>query len=124
MNTIQVFWYDSTKGMNPRSTDCEADILTTTRSHRYLEFLASKPDKNGMKIFWICNSTTIYPLKAKSYFGNEDNAQQRGLLWNVLLELSLPFHRSSKNIALNNYFTDMNGTVHLLQKGLTFVGTF
>ena len=27
---FKVFWYDSTRGMNPRSTDCEADALTTT----------------------------------------------------------------------------------------------
>ena len=28
----KVFWYDSTRGINPRSTDCEADALTTTPS--------------------------------------------------------------------------------------------
>ena len=26
---FKVFWYDSTREMNPRSTDCEADALTT-----------------------------------------------------------------------------------------------
>ena len=31
---FKVFWYDSTRGMNPRSTDCEADALTTTPSRR------------------------------------------------------------------------------------------
>ena len=36
MNTIfKVFWYDSTREMNPRSTDCEADALITTPSRRY-----------------------------------------------------------------------------------------
>ena len=29
---FKVFWYDSTRGMNPRSTDCEADAITTTPS--------------------------------------------------------------------------------------------
>ena len=34
MNTIfEVFWYDSTRGMNPRFTDCETDALTTTPLH-------------------------------------------------------------------------------------------
>ena len=27
---LKVFWYDSTMEINPRSTDCEADALTTT----------------------------------------------------------------------------------------------
>ena len=31
---FKVFWYDSTKGMYPKSTDCKADALTTTRSRR------------------------------------------------------------------------------------------
>ena len=89
-----------------------------------LEFIASKPDKNGMKIYWICDSTTIYPLKAKPYFGNKDNAPQRGLAQNIVLKLSLSLHRSDKNIALDNCFTDTTVTVNLLQKGFTFVGTF
>ena len=32
---FKVFWYDSTRGLNPRSTDCEADALTTTPSRRW-----------------------------------------------------------------------------------------
>ena len=35
MNTIfKVFWYDSTREMNPKSTNCEADALTTTPPRR------------------------------------------------------------------------------------------
>ena len=36
MNTIffKVFWYDSTWGNEPRSTDCEAVALITTPSRR------------------------------------------------------------------------------------------
>ena len=30
MPFFKAFWYDSTRGLNPRSTDCEADPLTTT----------------------------------------------------------------------------------------------
>ena len=33
---FKVFWYDSTRGMNPWSTDYEADALTTTPSGRSL----------------------------------------------------------------------------------------
>ena len=34
---LKVFWYDSTRGMNPRSTDCEADALTTTEYQERLK---------------------------------------------------------------------------------------
>ena len=33
---FKVFWYDSTREMNPRSADCEADALTTTPPMMYL----------------------------------------------------------------------------------------
>ena len=46
MDTIfkKVFWYDSTRGMSPMSTDCEADALTTTPTCRlrYLPCCASR----------------------------------------------------------------------------------
>ena len=35
---FKVFWYDSTRGLNPRSTDCEADALTTTPSRGRNEY--------------------------------------------------------------------------------------
>ena len=31
---FEVFWYDSERGLNPRSTDCKAGSLTTTPSRR------------------------------------------------------------------------------------------
>ena len=34
MPFFKVFWYDSTRGMNPGSTDCEANALTTTPSRQ------------------------------------------------------------------------------------------
>ena len=33
-------WYDSTREMNPRSTDCNADALTTIPSRRYLALIS------------------------------------------------------------------------------------
>ena len=38
MPFCKVFWYDSTRGLSPRSTDCEADALTTTPSRRSLSY--------------------------------------------------------------------------------------
>ena len=42
---FKVFRYDSTRGMNPRSTDCEADALTTTPSRRLKNYLCIKTTK-------------------------------------------------------------------------------
>ena len=42
MPFFKVFWYDSTRGMNPRSADCEAGALTTTPSDQEKRKLARK----------------------------------------------------------------------------------
>ena len=38
MPFFKVFWYESTRGMNLRSTECEVDALTTTPSRRIVSF--------------------------------------------------------------------------------------
>ena len=89
----------------------------------FKQYLSSKPDKYGMKIFWVCDAKTFYPLKTKPYLGKQGNAPQRGLAKNLVLELSAPFHNTRRNITMDNYFTDMALAVNLLQNGLTLVGT-
>ena len=76
-----------------------------------------------MKIFWICDAKSFYPLKAKPYLGKEKNGPQQNLGRSVVLELTNPFTYSGRNITMDNYFTDMVLAKSLLQNGLTLVGT-
>ena len=76
-----------------------------------------------MKIFWICDAKSFYPLKAKLYLSKEGNAPQQNLGLKVVLELISPFTHFGRNIMMDNYFTDMVLATTLLQNGLTLVGT-
>ena len=89
----------------------------------FRQYILSKPDKYGIKIFWICDAKSFYPLKAKPYLGKEESAPQQNLGLKVVLELISPFTHSGRNITMDNYFTDMVLATTLLQNGLTFVGT-
>ena len=51
----------------------------------FRQYIPSKPDKYGMKIFWICDAKLFYPLKAKPYLGKEGNAPQQNLGLKVVL---------------------------------------
>ena len=64
----------------------------------FKHYLPSKPDKYGMKFFWICDSSTFYFLTAKPCLGKQGNAPKRGLAQDVVLDLSTPFKNSRKNI--------------------------
>ena len=89
----------------------------------FRQYIPSKPDKYGMKIFWICDAKSFYPLKAKPYLGKEKSGPQQNLGRSVVLELTNPFTYSGRNITMDNYFTDMVLAKSLLQNGLTLVGT-
>ena len=76
-----------------------------------------------MKIFWICDAKSLYPLKAKPYFSKKGNSPQQNLDLKVVLELISLFTHFGRNITMDNYFTDMVLATTLLQNGLTLIGT-
>ena len=55
----------------------------------FKDYLPSKPDKYGMKFFWICDSSTFYPLTSKPHLRKQVNVLKRGL---AQLSLIYPCH--------------------------------
>ena len=89
----------------------------------FLQYLPSKPDRYGMKIFWAVDSDNSYPLAGLPYLGKEERKPQVGLAKNVTLNLYRPFFGSNRNITTDNFFTDLGLATELLSNGLTTVGT-
>lgn len=90
----------------------------------FRQYIPSKPDKYGLKIFWIADSRTFYPMQGKAYLGKEGgNRAEAGLGKRIVLELAAPFFRSGRNITCDNYFTDLGLVNDLLREKLTLVGT-
>lgn len=52
----------------------------------FKQYIPSKPDKYGMKLFWICDSATGYTLKAVPYLENIEMRNQRSVLRTQLYE--------------------------------------
>lgn len=90
----------------------------------FKQYIPSKPDRYGMKIFWICDSNNSYPLNGIPYLGrNRDGARAVGLAHQIVRELCVPFERTNRNITMDNYFTSYELAQELLSHGLTCVGT-
>ena len=89
----------------------------------FIQYIPSKPDKYGFKIFWECDSRSFYPLRAKEYLGKEGNQRQKGLGKKLILQLREPYQRSNRNITADNFFCDLELALELKAKGLTLVGT-
>lgn len=89
----------------------------------FIQFMPKKPDKYGIKIFWLCDSKTAYPLKGLVYTGKDGNKRAVGLAGNVVESLCSPYFGTNRNITMDNYFTSLPLAESLLSKGLTLVGT-
>lgn len=89
----------------------------------FKQYLPSKPDKYGMKIWWICDSKTSYPLFGIPYLGKEGPNRAENLAYNVVNQLCEPYFRTNRNVTFDNYFTSLEVAKNLAQNGLTVVGT-
>ena len=90
----------------------------------FIQYLPSKPDKYGIKIFWAADAENNFPLVAEPYLGRPLGAdRQINLGRNVTLRLSAPFFNSGRNVTTDNFFTDKELSDVLQNNGLTFVGT-
>lgn len=89
----------------------------------FLQYIPSKPDKYGMNIFWVCDSSNSYPLKRIPYLGQEGPNRGKNLGQRCVEELCIPFENSNRTITFDNFFTSFELAQNLLKVGLTSVGT-
>lgn len=89
----------------------------------FIQFMPKKPDKYGIKIFWICDSATAYPLQGLVYTGKNGENRTVDLAKTVVETLSESFHNTNRTITTDNYFTSFPLAQSLLSNGLKLVGT-
>lgn len=70
----------------------------------FRQYIPSKPDKYGMKIWWVCNSSNAYPLFGIPYLGREGDSRATNLGKSVVLNLAAKYENSGRNITLDNFF--------------------
>ncbi|XP_058983469.1 piggyBac transposable element-derived protein 4-like [Musca domestica] len=88
-------------------------------------YIPNKPNKYGIKIPMICDSTTKYMFNAIPYLGKTTNTAGLPLGEFYVKELSRPIHGIYRNITCDNWFTSIPLAKGLLNEPykLTLVGT-
>lgn len=89
----------------------------------FIQFMPKKPDKYGIKIFWICDAQTAYPLQGFVYTGKNGDKRSVDLARTVVETLCESFYGTNRNITTDNYFTSYPLAKSLLSKGLKLIGT-
>lgn len=88
-----------------------------------LQFNPSKPEKYGIKIFWICDAVNGYALNGKIYPGKENGVVSRDLGSKITKELAAPFYNTGRVLTMDNFFTSLPLVEFLAERKLTVVGT-
>lgn len=86
-------------------------------------YMPSKPDKYGMKLWWICDNATSYPLHGIPYLGREGHSRIYNLSKNIVEKLCEPYFGTNRNVTFDNFFTSKPLAESLLINGMTVVGT-
>jgi len=89
----------------------------------FKQYMPSKPEKYGIKIFWINNSQTGFPLGGIPYLG-KGNQRAINLGEKIVEKLCIPYYNSNRNITIDNFFTSKQLALNMKSCGLTITGTF
>lgn len=87
-------------------------------------YIPSKPNKYGIKIIMMCDNSTKYMVDARVYLGKGTVPANRSAAEFFVRELVASVENTNRNLTMDNWFTSVSLTQHLLfEKGLTVVGT-
>lgn len=87
-------------------------------------YIASKPDKYGLKIITMCDSRTFYMINALPYIGKEVRNSNEPISQQYVREISSSIHGTGRNLTMDNWFTSVSLADKMLDEHkLTIVGT-
>ena len=67
-------------------------------------YIPSKPRKYGLKIFWVCGSSSGYALNGIPYDGKEGDQAYRNLAQDIVMRLLEPYFGTGRDVCTYNFF--------------------
>nr|CAH7758864.1 unnamed protein product [Callosobruchus chinensis] len=88
----------------------------------FIQYMAKKPAKYGLKIYAMCDSQTYYTYNLEIYCGIQKDGPYvcSNKPFDLVKRLVKPLEKSNRNITTDNYFSSI---LLLTTVGLTFLGT-
>lgn len=102
----------------------DEQLFPTKVRCKFLQYMANKPDKFGIKFFLLANVDKPYVFNGFPYLGADDTRPANILLsQHVVMQLLTPYFGSGYNITLDNFFTSKKIAEACLEKNITIIGT-
>ena len=115
-NLRRVYVPEDTFTVDEQLVDYRGTILDRT-------YIPSKPRKYGVKIFWLCEAKSGFPLNANIYVGKVSNGSPSKPRQRCCLGALPTIQWIGRDVVTDNFFTSHNLAVALLKVNLTFLGT-
>ncbi|XP_072562559.1 uncharacterized protein [Paramormyrops kingsleyae] len=126
---ISDIWTRFTKNCAERFTPGEhmtidEQLFPTKVRCPFTQYIASKPEKCGIKFWMATDLETKYVCNVSPYLG-KDPGRQKGdrLAENVVMSLMEPFLDDGRNVITDNFFTSLSLSHRLLQRNTTLLDT-
>lgn len=102
----------------------DEQLLTTRNRCSFRQYIPSKPGKYGIKLFWVVDSATNFPLSAEVYLGQQPNqARSTGVAHDLVLRLMKDYFHLGVNLTMDNFFVSYALAEELVEKETTITGT-
>ncbi|KAM9461429.1 piggyBac transposable element-derived protein 4-like [Clarias gariepinus] len=124
-NIWQMFVTNCIKSYNPgQHITVGAQLFPTKSRCPFQQYIATKPDKFGIKFWVACDLKSKYMCNAIPYLG-KDLSRPSGerLSENVVMKLMEPFMDKGRTVTTDNYSTSLSLAGRLLSRKTTLVGT-
>lgn len=91
----------------------------------FRQYIPSKPNKYGIKIFALCDAKVFYTSHMEVYVGRQPAGpyQSDSSAKSVVERLCQHIYYSNRNVTTDNWFTSLELSESLRSKGLTLIGT-
>ena len=89
---------------------------------RYIQYMASKPAKYGLKFWALCDASTWFCWNLDMYTGKDDT-RETALGEHVVLSLTKNLAGSGLNVTADNYYCTLALARRLLERNITLLGT-
>lgn len=126
ISTIWNRFIENCKSCYKPHSDITVDeqLFPTKARYPFTQYIASKPDKFGIKFWLAVDVSSKYLVNGFPYLGKDvQRPANESLSEHIVMKLMQPYLQKGRNVTTDNFFTSLNLAEKLQQKDTSIVGT-
>ena len=113
------------KAFRPNAnTTVDKQLLPCNSRCKFIQYMANKPDKFGIKFWMAADVETKYLFNGFPYVGKDESRSGNvSVPTDVVIKLMMPLFKKGHNVTSDNYFTSLDLCLRLAKQGCSLVDT-